>query len=99
MLKEELASLTSSTSPSPPDGQALPSDQRPPPQEEQPSHGDLLSPSSARFSDSTAVECPNEPSHKNLTLPTSLSASPVVSNGTSQTLLKLNPSNVERVVV
>lgn len=109
MLKEELASLASSTIPL--HGcQDTSFEQTPLPQTEPLTQGDLLSspsPHPANSSEPSALESPLDPLqpctsstlNKNLIDFTPLPTPPAAANGTFQPTLDLNPPSVQRVVV
>lgn len=120
MLKEELANLALSTTPSFQTGEESSPKQAPPPQsspEQGPSpqpkplvQGDLsssLHPHSADAPDFTASKSshdtvqPHTPSilNKNLIDLSSLTTAPAMASGTTQSMIDINPPNIQRVVV
>lgn len=109
MLKEELANLALSTTPSHAT-QDSSSEQVPPPQTAQHVHGDLLplpNPPLLDLLDSAALESPHDPVqpctsstlNKNLIDSTPLPTPPVMANGRFQSTIDINPPDVQRVVV
>lgn len=105
MLKEELANLALSTTPSSQGDEESSPKQGPTPQTEPLAQGDLSNsphPHPVDASDSTALNPSHDavqPHSKNLIDFTSSTTAPAIASGTTQSTIDINPPNVQRVVV